>query len=465
MQKKKHVTIIGAGMGGCLLAIYLARRNFAVDIYESRDNIANLPIVSNRSINQSLTIRGITALQEVGLWETVKKLTLEEKGRVIHQKDGTLLYQPYGEKQGFAEWSINRNDLNKVLLSELRKYPHVKVTFTTKCTAIDFRNKTIQLENLKTGKSITKKVALVVGADGIHSTVRKMLEEKKYMQPKVEYLDWGYKNMYIPAPVHGTLPFKPHAFHCWPTKKAGIVGFPNSKGFFTCTLTLPLEGKNSFTAINTRGSFLDYFKKNFPDLYPFIPSLAEEFLKHKPTRLSSVYTSQWYYKDFVVLLGDACHAVTIFYGQGINSAFEDCRVLTQCIDQSYPDYEKAFATYQSLRKPHTDVLAALCKKRFVELKDKYASPFFIARSTLEMHLERLFPIRFQSLYTLIVFTTLPYSIALQRYTMKMTVARFLGIDIIVAGYAGYYFLKNMIDKVKLPNPFTYAKLRMLPETS
>ncbi len=443
MTNKKHITIIGAGMGGCLMAIYLAQKKFIVEIYESRSkDFINQSIISNRSINQSLSVKGIKALKEVKLWNKIQKLTLQEKGRIIHQIDNELLYQPYGDKQKFTEWSINRNDLNKALLTELQKYPNVSVNFDSKCLHIDFDNKKIHIKNTKLNKITIKKIHVLIGADGIHSVVRNALQKKKYTEAKLEYLDWGYKNIYIPAPKKGTLPFKQNAFHLWSRNKCAIFGIPNKKGFFTCTLTLPLRGKNSFNTIKSKISLLRFFRKYFPDIYPFIHPEAEEFIKSIPTPFTTLYTSKWHFKDFVVLLGDACHAVTIFYGQGINAAFEDCLVLSKSLEKYYPDYEKAFSAYEALRKPNLYVLADLCKKRFIELKDKYECPTFIARSTIEMKLESLLPNKFHSLYTLIVHTTLSYSAALRRYHFEKKIQRLLGIEVIIFLYTYYYNLKK-----------------------
>lgn len=449
-------------MGGTLAAIYFARRGFRVDIYESRENLELLPAISNRSINQSLTVRGVKALKEVDLWEDIKKLTLEEKGRVIHQKNKKLLYQPYGEKQNYTEWSINRNDLNKALLKAAKKYPSITTYFNVTCEDVEPDKDIIHLKNLKTKKVFTKKIDILIGADGIHSNVRKALVKRDLIQEHLEYLDWGYKNIYISTPPQGELPFKKNAFHLWSKKKSAIFGIPNSKGFFTCTLTLPLKGKGSFTSIRSRKSLVRFFDEYFPDLSIFIPSIADDFLKNRVCPFANLYTSQWYYKDSIVLLGDAAHAVTIFYGQGINAAFEDCKVLAQCID-SNSDYEKAFATYQGLRKAHTDVLADICKKRFTELKDKYESHFFIARSNVDLLLERLLPNTFHSLYTLIVHTDLPYHEAVKKHARKKILKRILGADILVGIYTLSLYFQSFVEAKKKQDQFFFPN-RLLGHT-
>jgi len=426
----KKVTIIGAGMGGSLLAIYLARRNFEVDIYESRDCLENLPVVSHKSINQSLCVRGIRALQDVRMWDEVKKLATRETGRVIHQKNN-LLYQAYGERQGFSEWSINRNDLNRALIAEMKKYPSIAVHYGEQCAEIDFEKRTILLENQQTKERRIIHVSLLIGADGRHSAVRQEMERQKLTEVQFDMLDWGYKNIYIPAPAEGSLPFRTDAFHLWSKKRAAIFGIPNRSGFFTATITLPVTGPKSFETLTTHESLTAFFEELCPDLAPYVAHYGNDFLNQPVTPFSTLFTSQWYYRDFCLLLGDAAHAMTIFYGQGINAAFEDCRAFAECLDRYYPDVETVFKMVQARRKPHTDVAARACLKRFVELRDKYESPFFVARSSVEIALEKYFPDSFHSLYTLIVHTTMSYGNAYKRYKKERRFARLLGMDVLV----------------------------------
>ena len=93
-----------------------------------------------------------------------------------------------------------------------------------------------------------------------------------------------------------------------------------------------------------------FFKEFFPDAMPFMPTLVDDF-RHNPTSsLAYVRCSPWHYKDGIVLIGDACHAVVPFYGQGMNAAFEDCSTLASLI-QKFPSRRTvAFAEYEAQRR-------------------------------------------------------------------------------------------------------------------
>ena len=80
--------IVGAGLAGSLLSIYLAKRGIAVDIYESRDDMRRADVAAGRSINLALSDRGIAALREVGMDEYMLAEAIPMHGRRIHSPSG-----------------------------------------------------------------------------------------------------------------------------------------------------------------------------------------------------------------------------------------------------------------------------------------------------------------------------------------------------------------------------------------
>jgi len=445
---KRDVTIIGAGMAGCLMAILLAKDNFAVEVYESGSDVTKQPIISGRSINQSLGAKGVSALKEAGLWEAVRKIALPQTGRIIHLKNGEELYEPYGQKHKFIEWTVNRNELNKTLLDEIKKYPSIRVTFDCEAADVDLEKCELTLNYKKTGQQVHKKTATIIGADGINSRVRQALEEAGQTVAKIDELKWGYKNILIKKNGEQALPFRNDAFHCWPCKKSSMVGMANRE-FFTCTLILPLSGEGGFEGLRTKNALLQYLRTNCPELCPYIDSFADDFIARQPTIFRTLHTSRWHYRDRVALIGDAAHAMTIFYGQGVNAAFDDCVLLARLIKAHSPDIEKAFAQFQSIRQEDTEAIANLCLQRLVALKDKYSSPFFLAKTNIEMALEKLLPDIWLSEYTLIVHTQLPYADGLKRYNLQRNIAHLFGMDIAVFIYGSSLLARNGIKTLIL----------------
>ena len=136
MNETKHIAIVGAGLVGSLLAIYLVKRGYKVSVFERRFDMREHLIDGGRSINMALSNRGIKALEEIGLARQLKETAVPMNGRMIHDVSGKLTFQPYG-KQGEFINSISRAGLNMVLTTEAEKLG-VEFFFEHRCTGVDF---------------------------------------------------------------------------------------------------------------------------------------------------------------------------------------------------------------------------------------------------------------------------------------------------------------------------------------
>src|SRR5271169_243509 len=135
----ENITLIGAGLNGPLLAILLMKRGFAVEIYERRPDMRRVRMSAGRSINLALSTRGIHALQQAGLWERMRNLTIPMRGRMMHSVAGELTFQPYGKNEAEVINSISRADLNVALLNAAEAQG-VTIRFNERCTGMDLNN-------------------------------------------------------------------------------------------------------------------------------------------------------------------------------------------------------------------------------------------------------------------------------------------------------------------------------------
>ena len=124
---KKEITIIGAGLVGSLLSIYLSKRGYRVRIYERRPDMRKEKLTAGRSINLALSDRGIRALEEVGIMDAIRPIAIPMHGRYIHNAGGKIAYQPYG-KQGQFINSVSRAELN-IKLMDLAEQQGVEILF------------------------------------------------------------------------------------------------------------------------------------------------------------------------------------------------------------------------------------------------------------------------------------------------------------------------------------------------
>jgi kynurenine 3-monooxygenase len=409
--------LIGSGLAGGLLAAYLGRRGYDVDLYERRSDPREGNIVGGRSINLAISTRGIHALEQIGIADEALRHAIPMRGRMIHDKSGALHFAPYDVDPKKCINSIGRASLNTTVIEAAQRYPNVRVHFNHKCTEVDPDEAVCHLET-ETGK-LTVRGDAVIGVDGAFSAVRASMQRAiANFQYDESYLAHGYKELTIPPAPDESWRIEKNALHIWPRKSFMMIALPNPDGSFTCTLFWEFEGPRSFATTKTDDDLRRFFDEEFPDAVPLLPTLLEDFRNNPTGSLVTIRCEPWYYRDRVCLLGDAAHAVVPFYGQGMNAAFEDCIVLDQCLAKIPDDRERAFAEYFERRKENADALADLAIGNFIEMRDKTASRTFRAKKKLDHLLEAALPGLYLPLYTMITFTRVPYAQAARRARLQ-----------------------------------------------
>ncbi len=409
--------LIGSGLAGGLLAAYLGRRGYDVDLYERRADPREGNIVGGRSINLAISTRGIHALEQIGIADETLRYAIPMRGRMIHDKSGALHFAPYDVDPKNCINSIGRASLNTTVIEAAQRYPSVRVHFNRKCTDVDLTEAICRLET-ETGKLAVGGDA-VIGVDGAFSAVRASMQRNiDSFQYNESYLAHGYKELTIPPAPDGSWLIEKNALHIWPRKSFMMIALPNPDGSFTCTLFWAFEGPRSFTTTRTDDDVRHFFDEEFPDAVPLMPTLLDDFKNNPTGSLVTIRCAPWYYRDRVCLLGDAAHAVVPFYGQGMNAAFEDCIVLDECLDKFADNRERAFAQYFERRKENADALADLAIGNFIEMRDKTASRAFRAKKKLDHLLEAALPGVYLPLYTMVTFTRIPYAQAARRARLQ-----------------------------------------------
>lgn len=371
----EKVIIIGAGLSGSLLAIYLAKRGIEVEIYESRGDMRTAETAAGRSINLALSNRGIAALREIGLDEYMLAEAVPMHGRMIHALDGQTKLLPYSGRPGEYINSVSRAGLNVALMNEAEKYAGVKFYFNWRCVDIDYETHEVFL-----GNSITQEVKDVTGdtviaTDGAGSAIRNsMFHKVPRFDFSQKWLAHGYKELHIPPDEGGDFQMEKNALHIWARRAFMMIALPNFDGSFTCTLFLAHAGENSFEQLRNEQSVIEFFKTNFADAIPLMPALTEDFSKNPVGNLGTIKCFPWNVGGKSLLLGDAAHAVVPFYGQGMNASFEDCRVLNQLIERHGTNWETVFNEFTRSRKENTDAIAQMAEENFYEMRDAVADP-------------------------------------------------------------------------------------------
>jgi kynurenine 3-monooxygenase len=412
-------TLIGSGLAGGLLAAYLGRRGYDVDLYERRADPREGNIVGGRSINLALSTRGIHALEQLGIADEVLQHAIPMRGRMIHDKSGNLHFAPYDVDPNKHINSIGRAALNTTVIEAAQRYPNVRVHFNHRCTDVDLDEATAHLLDTETNTTSAVRTDAVIGVDGAFSTVRQSMQKKlEKFEYDESYLPHGYKELTIPPGPDGLWQMEREALHIWPRKSFMMIALPNPDGSFTCTLFWEFEGPRSFKSTKADDDVRRFFEEEFPDAVPLMPKLLEEFRSNPTGSLVTIRCAPWFYKDKITLVGDAAHAVVPFYGQGMNAAFEDCVVVDECLAEFPQDRQRAFAEYFARRKENADALADLAIGNFIEMRDKTASRTFRAKKKLDHLLEAALPGIYLPLYTMVTFTRIPYAKAAHRACLQ-----------------------------------------------
>src|SRR5688572_30638977 len=192
---QEEVRIVGAGMAGSLLAVMLARRGFAVSLYDRRPDPRSAPPERGRSINLALAARGIRALEHAGVMRHVKPLLIEMRGRAIHDRNGETKLLPYGWKPVEVIYSVGRAALTKLLVEAAALYPNVTLNFGERCLGASAAEGVIRFRDEESHERYEVPLARSIATDGAGSVIRTSLAAEGVWSAAEEPLDHDYKEL------------------------------------------------------------------------------------------------------------------------------------------------------------------------------------------------------------------------------------------------------------------------------
>ena len=383
IRPEESITVVGAGLVGSLVSIYLARRGHRITVLERRPDLRRVDLAAGRSINLAISARGLHALAGVGLEREALDHAIPMHGRMVHAPDGSTNFQRYGKDDSQHINSISRGWLNGMLMSRAEETGRVEIRFEQRVDSVP--------------------PGIVLGTDGSSSFVRDAIGAEVHR----DTLAHGYKELEIPPGPGGSWQLEKHALHIWPRGQYMLIALPNQDGSFTCTLFLAFEGELSFANLRTAAEVDAFFERDFRDAKALMPNLADQFFGNPTGHMVTVKASPWH-RGSALLLGDAAHAVVPFYGQGMNCGFEDCTALDSILNDA-SSWADAFARFDAERKPNADAIADMAVENFAEMRDKTGDARFKLEKAIEQRLFQAFPGQFVSRYTLVSFSLAPYA--------------------------------------------------------
>jgi len=408
-QSSRNIAIVGSGLVGSLLAIYLKKMGHTVTVFDRRPDIRMVEF-SGRSINLAMSNRGWNALREVGLEEEIKQIAIPLYQRAMHVNNTPVYFQKYG-KGDEAIWSTSRGLLNRKMI-DLAEDEGVKFRFSEKVWDVDLPEAKIYTGETEKGIWEEYKYDCIFGCDGAFSRVRHKMQRRSRFDYSQQFIKVGYKELSILPNEDGTHKLDKHSFHIWPRGEFMLIAMPNVDGSFTCTLFMPFEGDISFDSITTKKEARTFFETYFPNVMPDLGNLIEDFFKNPTSAMVTMKCYPWTYWDKAALVGDSAHAVVPFYGQGMNAGFEDIFVLSNLLKKHKDDWATAFEEYQKERKPNADAIAELSYRNFMEMSSKTANAKFLLQKKIEKKFATEYPDKWLPVYSRVTFSNKPYAEAL-----------------------------------------------------
>jgi kynurenine 3-monooxygenase len=413
-------TVLGAGLAGSLVSIYLARRGAKVRVFERRSDPRVTLIDGGRSINLALANRGIRALREVGLYKDIQALTIPMRGRMLHETGMPAVLQPYGKDESEVIYSISRGGLNALLLDRAEHHG-VDIRFDHSIETVDLDTGVLDVRDAA-GATHTVDAAPMIASDGAGSVIRHAMAKQKGADNREEMLTHAYKELTIPPGADGDFQIDANSLHIWPRGGFMMIALPNLDRSFTVTLFLAVDGEDSFATLDSPSAVTQFFERYFADAMPLFNDLTGEFFENPTGALGTVRCTPWHVGNKAVLIGDAAHAIVPFHGQGMNCAFEDCFELDRCLGETQgQDLEDTFRLFEQRRLPNANAIADMALENYIEMRASVRDPYFHLKKELAWELEKRFPTQFVPRYSMVMFHHVPYAEAQRRGVIQQQI--------------------------------------------
>ncbi|GFY38223.1 kynurenine 3-monooxygenase [Trichonephila inaurata madagascariensis] len=416
----------------------LGNKGIRVKVYEFRDDIRKTKVYKGRSINLTISGRGISALRLAGIDDdTLKKFTIPVRGRILHTQDGTRMPFPT-DRKGRCCYSVTRKVLLETLIAVAEKNPNIQFFYKHKFLRCCFKTGKYQVQG-PDGNVIDDSADLLIGCDGAHSAVREQMMNTSRFNYNQSYFKLGYIELCIPPTESGQFAMEPDYLHFWTEKKLLMTGMPNTDCTYTLTLIMPFE---IFEQTNTPAKLLQLFRENFPDAIPLIgkEKLIADFFNASPNAMVTIKCNSYHVGDKVLIIGDAAHTMLPFNGQGMNSGFEDCEILSELLSTYNYNLREVLPAFSKCRQKDMEVLCDLSISAYHAMK-LHTSQKFLLRNRLDEFLNRIFPKSWLLLNSEINFSKLQYAQCLAR---KQAQDKILSAFLWSVSIIGIFFTTAMV---------------------
>lgn len=339
-MSKASVAIIGGGIGGLTLALELRRHGLDSVVHEQASELREVGAAVALSAN------GTRVLHDLGLRDRLAACSAVPT-ELIHRtwRDGERITafevgDGYEQRFGAPYCGVHRADLQRLLADAcgpdrvLLDHRLVDLSTSDDCYRLEFAGGEVAHADV------------VVGADGVHSTVRRWITGE---DPAVYSGTSGFRGL-VPVEQIPDLP-EPGAIQFWMGPGAHVLHYAIGDGSVVNFLAVVHEPQR-WTASSWVEEFpLERIAARFAGWHPGVRQLVESTTLPKRWALFGQSPQNRWYSGGIVLLGDAVHAMLPHHGQGANQTIEDATTLAECLHRHPRD--EALRRYARLRRPRT----------------------------------------------------------------------------------------------------------------
>ena len=344
-----QVTIVGGGVAGALLALYLgkARVNTClIDKGKPSLKLAN-PFIGRTT---SLNLSSINSLREAGIWETIEKNSQQFEEIYVWDAEGSSSVQ-------FNAAEISRKDLgvivhNNIILeaifNELEKIPEIRLIEDD--SLMDIKHDPHKVEiSTHAGLNITSE--LLIGADGSLSKVRDLSQ--------IPIRTWSYQQQALVASVVTEKSLNKTAFQIF-TDTGPIALLPLAQGSNEASLIWSTDEEYGQKILKLeRNLLMQELRLKTEDRFGEI--ICKEDIDSFP--LHQLHAKK-FYKGRSILVGDSAHTIHPLAGQGLNLGIADVKELSELLTSANRYgralYDKEILrSYSKRREPESYKMIAL----------------------------------------------------------------------------------------------------------
>jgi salicylate hydroxylase len=344
MKQRLRVLIAGAGMGGLTAALALLQRGYDVRVFEQAGALREV------GAGLQLSPNGLRALYQLGLGDALRAVACEPEGKEVRLWNTGQTWKLFDlgstsvEQYGFPYFTIYRPDLHTVLIDAILALRPDAIMLGAQCVGFDQSDDEVVL---KLGDGRTVRGDILIGADGVHSSIRSRLfgaDEATFSG----MLAWRGVIPIDRLPQQLRRPVGTN----WVGPGAHVIHYPLHGGKLMNFVGIKERNDWQVESWTQKGSHEEChadFSGWHDDVHALIANVD---VPYKWALMVRPPIKQWSLGR-VTLLGDACHSTLPFLAQGATMAIEDGYIVARCIGEYPADPVLALKRYEAVRIDRT----------------------------------------------------------------------------------------------------------------